>query len=305
MLITAIEPRRKSLRALYLDGELAVNIDAQTLLSSRFQVGTEITDEELHELLAASDANRAKEKALYLIAHRDHSKKELVDKIRRTASQEAAEKAADRMEEIGLIDDRDYARRYASELFQRKYFARKRVEYELKQKGIDPDFIEELLEELEPEPVGQIGALVERKYLRALDDDIGYGDVRGFMGANCAHNWAMYWEGASVRSYTPERLAAINAATVTYNGKDIDRYKATQMQRAQERQIRADKRAFLVAKESGQKDAEKAAAAKLAASRAKMKDFLSQTGLQQYQLRESVPGFGRSEAASAAAQARK
>lgn len=135
--------------------------------------------------------------------------------------------------------------------------------------------------------------------------DIGYGDVRGFMGANCAHNWSMYWEGASVRSYTPERLAAINAATVTYNGKDIDRYKATQMQRAQERQIRADKRAFLVAKESGQKDAEKAAAAKLAASRAKMKDFLSQTGLQQYQLRESVPGFGRSAAASAAAQARK
>lgn len=173
MLITAIEPRRKSLRALYLDGELAVNIDAQTLLSSRFQVGTEITDEELHELLAASDANRAKEKALYLIAHRDHSKKELVDKIRRTASQEAAAKAADRMEEIGLIDDRDYARRYASELFQRKYFARKRVEYELKQKGIDPDFIEELLEELEPEPVGQIGALVERKYLRALDDERG------------------------------------------------------------------------------------------------------------------------------------
>ena len=135
--------------------------------------------------------------------------------------------------------------------------------------------------------------------------DIGYGDVRGFMGANCAHNWSMYWEGASNRSYTPERLAAINAATVTYNGKDIDRYKATQMQRAQERQIRADKRAFLVAKESGQKDAEKAAAAKLAASRAKMNHPLHQTGLHQYQLRESVPGFGRSEATSAAAQARK
>ena len=135
--------------------------------------------------------------------------------------------------------------------------------------------------------------------------DIGYGDVRGFMGANCAHNWAMYWEGASKRSYTPERLAAINAATVTYNGKKIERYKATQMQRAQERQIRADKRAFLVAKESGQKDEEKAAAAKLAASRDKMKDFLHQTGLHQYQLRESVPGFGRSEASSAAAQAKK
>ena len=136
-------------------------------------------------------------------------------------------------------------------------------------------------------------------------EDIGYGDVRGFMGANCSHNWGMYWEGASKRSYTPERLAAINAATVSFTGQEIGRYKATQMQRAQERRIRADKRAFLVAKESGQKDAEKAAAAKLAASRAKLKDFLQQTGLQQYQLRESVPGFGRSEAASASALARK
>ena len=135
--------------------------------------------------------------------------------------------------------------------------------------------------------------------------DIGYGDVRGFMGANCAHNWSMYWEGASTRSYSPERLERINSATVSYNGKEIGRYKATQMQRAQERQIRADKRAFLVAKESGQKDAEKAAADKLAVSRAKMKDFLQQTGLHQYQLRESVTGFGRSAAASAAAQAKK
>lgn len=135
--------------------------------------------------------------------------------------------------------------------------------------------------------------------------DIGYGDVRGFMGANCSHNWSMYWEGASVRSYTPERLARINAATVSYNGKDIGRYAATQMQRAQERRIRAEKRAFLVARESGQHDMEKAAADKLAASRAKLKDFCHQTGLHSYQLRESVPGFGQSEAASAAAQARK
>lgn len=136
-------------------------------------------------------------------------------------------------------------------------------------------------------------------------DDIGYGDVRGFMGANCSHNWSMFWEGASVRSYTAERLAAINAVTVKYNGKEIGRYQATQMQRAQERKIRAEKRAFLVAKESGQKDDEKAAAAKLAASRTKLRDFLQQTGLQPYQLRETVPGFGRSAASSAAAQTRK
>ena len=50
MLITAIEPRRKSLRALYLDGELAVNIHEHTHLSSRYQVGTDNTDEDNHKL---------------------------------------------------------------------------------------------------------------------------------------------------------------------------------------------------------------------------------------------------------------
>ena len=173
MRITAIEPRRKSLRALYIDGEFAVNIDAQTLLSSRFQVGEEISDEELYELIQVSDANRAKEKALYLITHRDHSKKELVEKIRRTSSQAAAQAAADHMEEIGLVNDQEFARHYAAELFQRKCYSKKRVAYELAQKGIDPDLIEELTEELEPDPLEQIRGLIERKYLSSLGDEKG------------------------------------------------------------------------------------------------------------------------------------
>ena len=94
-------------------------------------------------------------------------------------------------------------------------------------------------------------------------------------------------------------------ATVTYNGKKIGQYDATQMQRAMERRIRAQKRAFLVAKEAGLVDDERAAAARLSASRERLSDFLKQTGLRKRQIQETVAGFGRSEAASAAAMARK
>lgn len=171
MLITAIEPRRKGLQALFLDGEFAVNVDAETLAASPFRLGKEIDDEQLHELLMASDTRRAKEKALYLLSHRDHSKKELVEKLKRAGTERAAEQTAQRMEEIGLVNDALYARRYAAELARRKGYAASRIEHELNQKGIDRELICEIIEEMALEPVKQITALLERKYARTLQEE--------------------------------------------------------------------------------------------------------------------------------------
>ena len=70
MLITAAEERKKGMTALYIDGEYAVSVDTVTLVSSGFRTGSEITDEELYELINASKVSRAKEKALYLIEYR-------------------------------------------------------------------------------------------------------------------------------------------------------------------------------------------------------------------------------------------
>ena len=64
MLITAMEPRRGRRTALFLDGELAVTLDAETLLAHGWKIGREITDEELHEMIERSESRRAGEKAL-------------------------------------------------------------------------------------------------------------------------------------------------------------------------------------------------------------------------------------------------
>lgn len=167
MELTAAEPRRHRLTQLYIDGEEAVKIDTETFLRWGLKPGDEITDEELRELLQASDTRRAQEKALYLLGHRAHSKKELTEKIARTAaSQEAARAAADRMEELGLLDDGEYARRYAQELFTRKRWGPMRVKQELRLKGIAPEIIEELLEEYGDGDAAleNMRALLEKKY---------------------------------------------------------------------------------------------------------------------------------------------
>ena len=173
MLVTALEPRRKRLTALFLDGELAAKLDSETLLQSGLRIGMELDDEELYRLIQRSDAHRAQEKALYLLEHRSHSKKELADKISRTAGREAAERAAERMEELGLVNDAQYARNLAEELLQRKRFAARRAEYELLQKGIDRALAQKIVEELAPEPEESLRFLLERKYQRSLSDEKG------------------------------------------------------------------------------------------------------------------------------------
>ena len=173
MQITAIEPRRKSLSALFLDGEFAMNIDTETLLKSGYRLGMEISDEELYELKQESETRRANEKALYLLEHRSHSKKELVDKIRRTTSGEAAQKAADRMEELGLVDDEAYARNYAAVLLGRKGFSASRAKYELQQKGIGKELAAQIVEELAPEPVEKLKELLVKKYGGCLGEAQG------------------------------------------------------------------------------------------------------------------------------------
>lgn len=172
MELTAIEPRRHRLVQLYLDGEAAVKLDAATAQEARLRVGMELDDEELHELLQKSDAARAKEKALYLLEHRPHAKRELERKLSRTVGEEAAQAAADRMEELGLVDDADYAARLAQEL-ARKGYAFSRTVQELVRRGVDRELAQEAAREASPDPEEAIRRLIHRKYERRLGDEKG------------------------------------------------------------------------------------------------------------------------------------
>lgn len=71
--------------------------------------------------------------------------------------------------------------------------------------------------------------------------DIAYGEVTGFKGVNCRHDWHPYLEG-SARTYSQKQLNAWKNEKVEYNGKKISKYEATQIQRRMERQIRNDKK---------------------------------------------------------------
>lgn len=172
MLITAIEPRKKSMCALYIDGEFALNLDAQVLIENRFDVGREIDDDELHEIINLSNERRAKEKALWLISYRDRSKKELTDKIKLAYGAQSAQKAVERMEELGLVNDEAFAKRYALQLINTKHMSPRAAVRMLLQKGIDRELAEDVVDEIPVDPSENIRAVIEKKYRNINDEKI-------------------------------------------------------------------------------------------------------------------------------------
>jgi hypothetical protein len=130
----------------------------------------------------------------------------------------------------------------------------------------------------------------------------GYGTGSGLCGWNCRHNFFPYFEGISEPAYSKSELEEMNAKNYSFNGQKTTEYEATQQQRHIERQIRKWKREHVGMEAAGQLTDE--AAAKIAHWQQTQKDFLKQTGLKRQADREQIPGFGRSQAGKAAAQAK-
>lgn len=179
MVITAIEPRRKSLSAIYIDGEYALKLDTETVLSNRLKAGEEIDDDRLLELIKASDSRRAKEKALWLISYRDHSEGELRQKLSKDYGEEAVNNAVERLMELGLINDEDFAKKYAESL-SHKHMSQRQIKQKLRLKGIDKDLSEDAVENLSLDEKDEIRALINKKYIRKLSDEA---DVRRTVAA--------------------------------------------------------------------------------------------------------------------------
>ena len=173
MTVTGIEKRRKGFCALYIDGEFAVKIDTEILLSHRIDVGNQIDDDKLKEVVDASNLKRAKDKAMWLVSFRDHSQKELLDKVAKDYGFDAAQKAVERLVELNLVSDERYASRYASDLINIKHLSKSGAVRKLREKGIDKDLAEQAVEAVECDFEDSIRTVIEKKYLRYLNDEKG------------------------------------------------------------------------------------------------------------------------------------
>ena len=190
MKIEKLEPsKHKQGRWLvWLEDASIVRVSEGDVVSLGLYAGKELSDAEGEALAAAGDKSRLMEKAVGMLSVRPMSRKELLDKLcapsrpkkgkypydklddapdpevlqaRREALRGQAEAVADRLTDLGLLNDEEYActvvRHYAA-----KGYGPRKLRDELYRRGVPREYWEDALGEREPDD-RQIDKLARQK----------------------------------------------------------------------------------------------------------------------------------------------
>ncbi len=172
MSVLTLQPGKNNKVHLLLDGEYAMTADSDFVAFSGLYDNMILDDEALTDLQGKVNARRAFNKASDLLALRDHSEKELLQKLRQKGFADGAEEAMEKLKSYGYLDDSRFALRFAQELQRVKHYGKKRIEQELYRKGVSRDVVSDTLEQLSFDE-DALTALIERRYLRQLDTEKG------------------------------------------------------------------------------------------------------------------------------------
>ncbi len=174
MKITANRGKQNKIHIL-CDGEYSFTVDAEYWYSCPYYGVESIeNEEELSAFFEAVGSRSAFIAGLRLLSYRDHSEKEITEKLAQKGHNAAhAKKAAEKLKEYGYINDERYAQNLAESLIERKGMSVRGIKSELFRKGISREIADIVAEGLDIDPILRIIDLLNTKYARYLSDEKG------------------------------------------------------------------------------------------------------------------------------------
>jgi regulatory protein len=148
--ITCIKTQKgnKNRFSIFLDDEYAFGLDASVLLKFNLKKGIFLTADQVAHISAQEEKSKVLNKAYSLLSRRDHSRKQLFDKLRqRGYSQEIIDEVISELQAAGYLDDTAFACRFAGARLKALPMGKKRLVSELVQKGIDTETAEQAVGE--------------------------------------------------------------------------------------------------------------------------------------------------------------
>lgn len=158
---------------LLIDGEYAVTTDENFWLDNYISDGTELSEDEWQELLVKINYKKALNKCADFLSRRDHSVKELRDKLLRTVDPVSADKAIERYLEAGYLDDERFCKTLVDYLFNTKKYSLSHIKQECYKRGVDRDIVSRVLEDCEIDNVSTVYRLLQSKYASKLEQENG------------------------------------------------------------------------------------------------------------------------------------
>ncbi len=183
MKIMKLEPsqRVKDRWLCHLEDGSILRVTENEVVSFALYSGMDLSPERLEELQRTAGESRARGKALDLIARKPVSRKELVKKLTAKlprkkdgterepiATQEQAETVADWLEDLGYLNDREYAKTVVRHYSAKGYGDRK-LRDELFRRGVPRELWTEVLEEAQ-EPEDGIDTFLQKRFRGGTPD---------------------------------------------------------------------------------------------------------------------------------------
>lgn len=172
MKISHTKGRGKKIHLL-LDDEYQITTDIDFWAEHYFKDGTEITQEEWESLTDSIYYKKAVDKCYDLLSRRDHSVKELKIKLLRTIDEKNADKAIEKMLELGYLDDEKYARNLVKYLAQTRNMSKNHIKQEMFKRGIPNEIINSVMQDYEFDNVSCVVDLILTKYRNKLNNEDG------------------------------------------------------------------------------------------------------------------------------------
>lgn len=166
-LITKLEAQKKNPRriSVYLDGEYAFGLERIT--AAWLQVGQVLTEEKINHLKLQDSVESAYQRALLYQGQREHSQHEIRQYlVGKGYEPELIDNVINRLTDNGSLNNERFARLWVDNRSTYRPRSHRAIAYELKQKGLSEDVIQNALSTAEPDE--ELALKIAEKYAPRL-----------------------------------------------------------------------------------------------------------------------------------------
>lgn len=150
MRITALQPQVKNPDRIniFVDGKFFLGVSGLLVLQTGLAVGQELTEAQVEHLRSESAQQEAVDRAMNYLSYRPRSREEVRHYLQgKQTPPEIIEVALARLESLDLINDRNFASFWMESRAQFSPRGARALKNELRQKGVEREVVDELLEE--------------------------------------------------------------------------------------------------------------------------------------------------------------
>ena len=199
--ITALKLQKKNKQrvSVYLDGEYAFGV--ARIVAAWLHVGQVISDEKISQLKVDDAREVAYQRALQILNIRPRSASEIRRKLNKHGTDEdIIEDVENRLQENGFIDDARFAQLWVENRSEFRPRGKRALSYELKQRGIDTQIINQALEDIDEDELAYRAARAHYHKVKNLEwkeyrkKMFGFLSRRGFSYGVCKPIVTLIWE---------------------------------------------------------------------------------------------------------------